>query len=150
MNQLGFIQPVDGLGEGVVIAVATATDRGLNPSFSQSFGQLPCIVACGNKVSLQCPAESTDNKKGLRNLRKSLSYLVPEVGIEPTLGFPNQILSLARLPVSPLRRSQAIISVHGGECIIENVRECVRMKCGGCKSLRLASRIDTILAHAQE
>jgi hypothetical protein len=28
---------------------------------------------------------------------------VPEVGIEPTLGFPNQILSLARLPVSPLR-----------------------------------------------
>ncbi len=30
--------------------------------------------------------------------------LVPEVGIEPTLGFPNQILSLARLPVSPLRQ----------------------------------------------
>jgi len=30
---------------------------------------------------------------------------VPEVGIEPTLGFPNQILSLARLPVSPLRLS---------------------------------------------
>jgi hypothetical protein len=30
--------------------------------------------------------------------------MVPEVGIEPTLGFPNQILSLARLPVSPLRQ----------------------------------------------
>ena len=29
--------------------------------------------------------------------------LVPEVGIEPTLSFLNQILSLARLPVSPLR-----------------------------------------------
>ena len=29
--------------------------------------------------------------------------MVPEVGIEPTLSFLNQILSLARLPVSPLR-----------------------------------------------
>ena len=37
--------------------------------------------------------------------------LVPKVGIEPTLGFPNQILSLARLPVSPLRRQPSILSI---------------------------------------
>ena len=30
--------------------------------------------------------------------------MVPEVGLEPTQGYPYQILSLARLPVSPLRR----------------------------------------------
>ncbi len=29
--------------------------------------------------------------------------MVPEVGLEPTLGRPNQILSLARLPIPPLR-----------------------------------------------
>lgn len=28
--------------------------------------------------------------------------MVPEVGLEPTQGCPYQILSLARLPVSPL------------------------------------------------
>ena len=36
MNQLGFVQPVDGLGQGVVIAVATATDRRLNARASAS------------------------------------------------------------------------------------------------------------------
>lgn len=30
--------------------------------------------------------------------------MVPEVGIEPTHGCPYQILSLARLPVPPLRQ----------------------------------------------
>lgn len=29
--------------------------------------------------------------------------MVPKVGLEPTQGCPYQILSLARLPVSPLR-----------------------------------------------
>ena len=29
--------------------------------------------------------------------------MVPEVGLEPTLGCPDQILSLARLPIPPLR-----------------------------------------------
>ena|GEM_PF-2383084 len=31
-----------------------------------------------------------------------LCVMVPEVGLEPTQGCPYQILSLARLPVSPL------------------------------------------------
>ena len=30
-------------------------------------------------------------------------FMVPEVGVEPTWGFPHWILSPARLPVSPLR-----------------------------------------------
>lgn len=38
MNKLGFVQPFAGFGQGVVVAVATATDRGLDPSLSQSFG----------------------------------------------------------------------------------------------------------------
>jgi S-adenosylmethionine:tRNA ribosyltransferase-isomerase len=46
-------------------------------------------------------------KKGLAISRKSLLFLVPGVGIEPTLSFLNQILSLARLPVSPPRRCRA-------------------------------------------
>jgi hypothetical protein len=29
---------------------------------------------------------------------------VPEVGLEPTWGCPRQILSLVRIPISPLRR----------------------------------------------
>lgn len=33
--------------------------------------------------------------------------MVPRVGIEPTLSYPNQILSLARLPVSPPRQRSA-------------------------------------------
>ena len=33
--------------------------------------------------------------------------MVPKVGIEPTLSRENQILSLARLPVPPLRRGVA-------------------------------------------
>ena len=32
--------------------------------------------------------------------------MVPEVGLEPTQGCPYQILSLARLPVSPLGLSK--------------------------------------------
>jgi hypothetical protein len=30
--------------------------------------------------------------------------VVPEVGLEPTWGCPRQILSLVRIPISPLRR----------------------------------------------
>ncbi len=41
--------------------------------------------------------------QNLMKAQRLLVIVVPEVGIEPTLGFPNQILSLARLPVSPLR-----------------------------------------------
>ena len=38
MNQLGLVQPVDGLNQGVVVAVTTAADRGFDASFSQPFG----------------------------------------------------------------------------------------------------------------
>ncbi len=41
-----------------------------------------------------------------------LNLLVPEVGIEPTRGYPRGILSPVRLPVSPLRhRSDFICNI---------------------------------------
>jgi hypothetical protein len=33
VNDLGFVKPVDGLGERVVIAIADTADRGFNPGF---------------------------------------------------------------------------------------------------------------------
>jgi len=38
MDQLGLVQPVDGLGQGVVVAVATAANRRLYARFCQPFG----------------------------------------------------------------------------------------------------------------
>ena len=38
MNQLGLVEPVDGFGQRVVIAVATAADRRLYAGLDQSFG----------------------------------------------------------------------------------------------------------------
>ena len=40
---------------------------------------------------------------------KSLIFLVPEVGVEPTRGFPHGILSPARLPIPPPRPVKFII-----------------------------------------
>ena len=37
MYDPGFVKPVDGLGERVVIAVADAADRGFNPGFQSPF-----------------------------------------------------------------------------------------------------------------
>ena len=36
MDQLGLVEPVDGLGQGVVVAVALAADRGLDACLGQS------------------------------------------------------------------------------------------------------------------
>lgn len=38
VNQLGLVQPVDGFGQCVVIAVTTAADRGLDAGLGQSLG----------------------------------------------------------------------------------------------------------------
>jgi hypothetical protein len=38
VNQLGLVQPVDGLGQCVVVAVATAADLGFDAGFCQPFG----------------------------------------------------------------------------------------------------------------
>ncbi len=55
--------------------------------------------------SIDALQPATEASRGMLSLGVLYALiLVPEVGIEPTLGFPNQILSLARLPVSPLRR----------------------------------------------
>jgi hypothetical protein len=36
INDLGLVKSVDGLGEGVVVAVAIAANGGFDPSFSQT------------------------------------------------------------------------------------------------------------------
>lgn len=38
MNHLGFVEPVDRLGQGVVIAVALATHRGFYAGLSHALG----------------------------------------------------------------------------------------------------------------
>ncbi len=38
MDQFGLIQPVNGLGQRVVVAVAAAADRRLDPRLGESFG----------------------------------------------------------------------------------------------------------------
>jgi hypothetical protein len=38
MNQLGLVQPVDRLGQRVVVAVALAADRGFDARFGQPLG----------------------------------------------------------------------------------------------------------------
>jgi hypothetical protein len=38
VDQLCLVHPVDGFGQRVVVAVATAADRGLDASFSPPFG----------------------------------------------------------------------------------------------------------------
>ena len=38
--------------------------------------------------------------------------VVPRVGLEPTLGCPNQILNLTRLPISPPRHGANDIQFH--------------------------------------
>lgn len=38
VNQFGFVQPIDGLGQRVVVAVATTADRGFDASLGQALG----------------------------------------------------------------------------------------------------------------
>ena len=40
---------------------------------------------------------------------------MPEVGLEPTWGCPRQILSLVRIPISPLRRELQMIRLRQGK-----------------------------------
>jgi hypothetical protein len=44
MNDLGFVEAVDGLGQGVVIAVADAADRGFDPGLGEALGVLDADV----------------------------------------------------------------------------------------------------------
>jgi hypothetical protein len=41
--------------------------------------------------------------------KPKFSNMVPEVGLEPTWGCPRQILSLVRIPISPLRHEPRMI-----------------------------------------
>ena len=46
--------------------------------------------------------------------------MVPKVGLEPTLGFPNQILNLTRLPVSPLRHRDYFTLNEAGTPVVRS------------------------------
>jgi hypothetical protein len=47
MDHLGFVEAVDGLGEGIVVAVADAADRGLDACLSKPLGILDRDVLGG-------------------------------------------------------------------------------------------------------
>jgi hypothetical protein len=56
MDQLCLVQPVDGFGQGIVVAVADAADGGLDARFGQTFGVfdrniLAAAVAMVNKAT---------------------------------------------------------------------------------------------------
>ena len=38
VNDLGFVEPVDGFSQGVVVGVADTSHRGFDPGFRQTFG----------------------------------------------------------------------------------------------------------------
>jgi hypothetical protein len=45
-DQLGLIQPVDGLGQGVVIRASDRTDRGLDACFGKNSVNLTALIEC--------------------------------------------------------------------------------------------------------
>lgn len=53
VNQLGLVQPVDGLGQRVVVAVAPTAHRGLYARLVQAFGVANGNVLGGFNRSLQ-------------------------------------------------------------------------------------------------
>lgn len=63
--------------------------------------------------------------------------MVPRVGLEPTQGCPYQILSLARLPVSPPRRCSFLKNINRTKC--ESLqRESANLQKRFTKMVRLA------------
>lgn len=59
VNQLGLVQPVDGFGQGVVVAIALATNRGLDAGLGQSLGVadrdvLAATIAVVDQTPVRC------------------------------------------------------------------------------------------------
>jgi hypothetical protein len=52
MDHLGLVEAVDGLGQGVVVAVADATDGRLDPGLGQALGVFDREVMRRAKVSM--------------------------------------------------------------------------------------------------
>ena len=50
MNDLGFVEAVDGLGESIVVAVSDAADGGFDASLGQAFSVLDRDVLGGLKL----------------------------------------------------------------------------------------------------
>ena len=61
MNDFCLVETVDGLGQGVVIGIANAANRGFDPSIGQSFGIangqiLPAAVGVVNEATFMSGA----------------------------------------------------------------------------------------------
>ena len=74
--------------------------HGLSVLFYQKIEQQAEGAADGSPLCVAL--NKAPKQKG--NLDFEVAFLVPEVGIEPTWGCPQRILSPSRLPVPPLRR----------------------------------------------
>ena len=68
--------------------------------------------------------------------------MVPEVGLEPTWDCSRQILSLVRIPISPLRREVSMIRFRLGEVknvynaeIAETAEKCLHPACSAISAL---------------
>ncbi len=75
VNQLGFVQPVDGLGQSVVVAVATAADRGLYAGLSQPFGVPNGDVldaSIGMATDAKKPSSGCQRALGRQMIKKSV------------------------------------------------------------------------------
>ncbi len=63
VNQFGLVQAVDGLGQGVVIAVALAAHRRLDASFRQSLGVANADVLLGKVCTTPAPGPQCETVK---------------------------------------------------------------------------------------
>ena len=67
MDQLGFVEAVDGFGQGVVVAVADATDGGLDAGIGQALGVfygnvLHTAIRVMHEPADNAPGEGVDDK----------------------------------------------------------------------------------------
>jgi hypothetical protein len=74
-NELGLVKPVEGLGQGVVVGMADAADRGRRPQFGEALavanaGELPWLPAseCATSPSRCVPRDQRAISKASRTI----------------------------------------------------------------------------------
>ncbi len=77
VNQLGLVQTVDGLGQGVVVAVALAAHRGLDAGLGQPLGVADAVVGPGRRLS---------SRSAWRTQRRSVSLVQPILAAMESMG----------------------------------------------------------------
>ena len=104
MDELGLVEPVDGLGQGVVIAVALAAHRRLDAGFCQPFGVPDAdVLRPSVAVAYQAPiALGLPGIQGLPNASSTKSVRVELLKRQPTMRRANTSMTKAHV-ASPAR-----------------------------------------------